>query len=289
MNIPEENLNLLNENGVLILPAVLGKEELIKIKNQIYACNNINFNDSLGALLISDNLWIEHLALFSKTSLETILHPNLLNLLDSYFGEEAILGSFKYQKKISGGKFISLHRDKGPGLVIFIYLNDISIKTGATRFIKGSHKLLINDINESKFNDAEYVDKDKYFTDSHSIQSIGEKAGTIQIFSQNILHDLPLYEKAGREIIFAIFYPKSAAILCEDHLFRNNNLLDLTADQKSRLILNCKSEGLSFTKVGKNRTTSDLYKISFLRKIYYIFRYYLFLFIDYMLSTFKIK
>jgi hypothetical protein len=209
--------------------------------------------------------------------------------LDSYLGEEAILGSLKYQKKISGGKCISLHRDKGPGLVIFIYLNDISIKTGATRFIKGTHKLIINKIDESKFNDAEYVDKDKYFIDGDSIQCIGEKAGTIQIFSQNILHDLPLYEKGGREIIFAIFYPKTSANLCEDHLFRNNNLLDLTEDQKRRLILNSKSEGLSFTRIGENRTMSDFYKISIFRKIYYIFRYYIFLFIDYILSRFTIK
>ena len=99
MNISKDSLNLLIENGVLILPAILDEAQLIKIKNEIRASHNVNFNDRLGSLLISDNLWIEHLALFSKASLETVLHPNLLSLLDSYLGEEAILGSLKYQKK----------------------------------------------------------------------------------------------------------------------------------------------------------------------------------------------
>ena len=38
-------------------------------------------------------------------------------------------------------------------MVIFIYLNDISIKTGATRFIKGSHKLKINNADTIIFNE----------------------------------------------------------------------------------------------------------------------------------------
>ncbi len=132
MEITKSALKILKSEGVVILPSLLGRETFDIINKDIENCNNLSFNDRLGSLFISDNQWIDHLALASRTALETVLNPDLLNLLDSYFNEEVILGSFKYQKKLIGGKSIPLHRDRGPGLVLFIFLNDITNETGST-------------------------------------------------------------------------------------------------------------------------------------------------------------
>ena len=274
MELIESSLETLKSEGVVILPNLIGPEILDAINNDIASCSNLTFNDRLGSLLISDNQWIDHLALASRTALETVLDRYLLHLLDSYFDEEAVLGSFKYQKKIIGGKSIPLHRDRGPGLIMFIYLNDITKETGSTRFIRGSHKINIESITPSKIDDAEYVNDKLYDFRNQSIQATGNKAGTVQIYSQNILHDLPFYERAGRETIWAIYYPKSQVHLCEDHLIRNKNLVNLTENQKKRILIMDDTKGLSFTKIGNNNSMGNAYSISSIRKIIYVTRYF---------------
>ena len=274
MEITKSALKILKSQGVVILPSLFGRETLDIIKKDIENCDYLSFNDRLGSLFISDNQWIDHLALASKTALETVLNPDLLNLLDSYFNEEVILGSFKYQKKLIGGKSIPLHRDRGPGLVLFIFLNDITKETGSTRFIKGSHRFEIDSIDYNKSNDAEYVNPEEFDFKNQSIQALGNKAGTVQIYSQNILHDLPYYDKAGRETIWAIYYPKSQAYNSEDHLIRNKNLINLTENQKQRILINEDTKGLSFTNIGNNSSVTSIYNISNFRKIIYIIRYY---------------
>ena len=274
MEITKSTLEILKSEGVVILPSLLGRDTLDLLNKDIENCNYLSFNDSLGSLFISDNQWIDHLAIASRTALETVLNPNLLSLLDSYFNEEVVLGSFKYQKKLIGGKSIPLHRDRGPGLVMFIFLNDITKETGSTRFIKGSHKFKIDSIDYTKINDAEYVNPEEYDFKNQSINALGNKAGTVQIFSQNILHDLPYYEKSGRETIWAIYYPKSQAYNSEDHLIRNKNLINLTENQKKRILIGEDTKGLSFTNIGKNNSVTNIYNISSFRKIIYIIRYY---------------
>ena len=274
MEITKSALEVLKSEGVVILPSLLGSDTLDIINKDIEDYDYLSFNDRLGSLFISDNQWIDHLALASRTALETVLNPNLLNLLDSYFNEEVVLGSFKYQKKLIGGKSIPLHRDRGPGLVMFIFLNDITKETGSTRFIKGSHKFEIDSIDHNKINDAEYVNSENYDFKNQSIQALGNKAGTVQIYSQKILHDLPYYDKAGRETIWAIYYPKSQAYNSEDHLIRNKNLINLTENQKQRILINENTKGLSFTNIGNNSSVTSMYNISNFRKIIYIIRYY---------------
>ena len=274
MEITKSALKILKSEGVVILPSLIGRDTLDLLNKDIENCNYLSFNDRLGSLFISDNQWIDHLAISSRTALETVLNPNLLNLLDSYFDEEVVLGSFKYQKKLIGGKSIPLHRDRGPGLVMFIFLNDITKETGSTRFIKGSHKFKIDSIDYTKINDAEYVNPEEYDFNNQSINALGNKAGTVQIFSQNILHDLPYYDKSGRETIWAIYYPKSQAHISEDHLIRNKNLINLTENQKKRILIREDTKGLSFTSIGNNNSVTNIYNISSFRKIIYIIRYY---------------
>jgi len=287
MEITKSALKVLKSEGVVILPSLLGRDTLDIIKKDIENCNYLSFNDRLGSLFISDNQWIDHLALASRTALETVLNSDLLNLLDSYFNEEVVLGSFKYQKKLIGRKSIPLHRDRGPGLVMFIFLNDITKETGSTRFIKGSHKLEIDSIDYNKSNDAEYVNPEEYDFKNQSIQALGNKAGTVQIYSQNILHDLPYYDKAGRETIWAIYYPKSQAYNSEDHLIRNKNLINLTENQKQRILIGEDTKGLSFTNIGNNNSVTKIYNISNFRKIIYILRYYLIEFFDFYAGRFQ--
>jgi hypothetical protein len=277
MKITKNVLETLKSEGVIILPSFIGRDTLDIINKDIENSNYLSFNDRLGSLFISDNQWIDHLAVASKTALETVLNPDLLNLLDSYFNEEVVLGSFKYQKKLIGGKSIPLHRDRGPGLVMFIFLNDITTETGSTRFIKGSHLLKIDSIKHNDSDDAEYVHPEEYDFKIQSIQALGNKAGTVQIYSQNILHDLPYYNKAGRETIWAIYYPKSQAYNSEDHLIRIKNLINLTENQKKRILISEDTRGLSFTNISNNIPVTGIYKISNIRKNIYVIRYFLIL------------
>ncbi len=98
-------------------------------------------------------------------------------------------------------------------------------------------------------------------------------AGTILLFSQKILHDLPKISKVGRETIWFTFYPKSFSYLSENHLFSKNIIMSLNNNQRERILFEDFSQGKSFMKYGNNQSIVDTHKISRFRIIYY-FLYY---------------
>jgi len=277
MNIPTLSVEALTRDGVLVLPSLLSSGAIETIKSEIEKFDHITFNDRIGSLVISENKWIDNLALCSETATNVVLHRSLLNLADGYFGQKAVLGSFRYQKKIKPHKAIPPHSDKGPGLVIFIFLNRVDRSTGATRFIKGSH---VEDIEKMKLPfrhvDTDYVRPDLYDFDSFGVEVAGG-AGTILIFSQKIIHDLPAFIRPGRELVWATYYPQSDSSLCDDLLFNRNALMMLSEEQRSRVLFQGVAKGVTFTKMGEKTSITDSYNISTLRRIFYLARYAVFM------------
>jgi hypothetical protein len=276
MYIPTNASEELKRDGVLILPSLLDGEVISKIKKDISSCiTGVSFNNHLASFIVGENQWIEHLSLHSKNALEIALNTNLLNLIDSFFGEKAILGSLKFQKKILKTKPIPLHRDRGPGLVLFIFLNEINKDVGATRFLKGTHLSLVeNKLENFKKDDADYFRSESFDFENSCIEAKGG-GGTVQIYSQKILHDLPAVQFSGRETVWAIYYPKSKSHLSDNHIFSHNTLINLSEFQKERILFDQEALGLCFTKTGNSKSLLDDYKIPKWKMFLYIFRFYL--------------
>ena len=268
----KKNIETLKNDGVIILPSFVNTDTINNIKEEIKSFNNITFNDVLGSFIISENFWIEHLGVHSELIMKTILKEELLILVDSFFEEPSILGSIKYQKKIKTHKALKLHSDKGPGLVAFLFLNTIDNESGATRFLKKTHLL-----DHDKYQKKNFTQITNYFEpdDFKNFESItvNGSAGTLLLFSQKILHDLPEISKIGREIIWFTFYPKSLSYLSENHLFSKNIIMSLNINQRERILFENISQGISFMKYGNFKSLIDTHNISKLRIIYY-FLYY---------------
>lgn len=267
-----KKLEVLKADGVLVLPSKVEISKLKLIKDEVKFLSKLTFNDVLGALVISENYWIEHLGVHSELILKTILDEELLSLADNFFGESSILGSIKYQKKIKTHKALNLHSDKGPGLVAFLFLNDVDNVSGATRFLKGTH--LIDYDNYPKESFAQITDyfNPRDFKDFESITVAGG-AGTVVVFSQRILHDLPKIRQIGREIIWFTFYPESFSYLSENHLLSKNIILSLNEDQRSRVLFENVALGPSFLKFGNGVSISETHEISKIRTFYYVLFY----------------
>jgi len=269
-NIDEGDLKTLKLDGMLVLPNKLKKDTIEAIKKQLEKFNKITFNDQIGSIIISENQWVDNLGLCSSTSVQVILNPSLLALADAYFGEEAVLGSCRYQKKIKTHGSLPPHSDKGPGLVVFIFLNQIDEMTGSTRFIKGSHLGDFKDkLTKFKHIDTDYVDPAAFNFECSSF-TVSGGPGTVLIFNQKIIHDLPKISKTGREIIWATFYPKSKAYLSDNHIFSRNILAQLSENQRSRVLFDGVAKGVPFMKIGGNKSVSDTYNISNFKRLYYV-------------------
>lgn len=267
-----KKLEILKADGVLVLPSKIEISKLKLIKDEIKFLSKLTFNDVLGALVISENYWIEHLGVHSELILKTILDEELLSLGDNFFGEPSILGSIKYQKKIKTHKALNLHSDKGPGLVAFLFLNDVDNVSGATRFLKGTHLIDYDDYPKKSFAQITDYFNPRDFKDFESITVAGG-AGTVVVFSQRILHDLPKIRKIGREIIWFTFYPESFSYLSENHLLSKNIILSLNEDQRSRVLFENVALGPSFLKFGNGVSISETHEISKIRTFYYVLFY----------------
>lgn len=268
----DNNIENLKNDGVIILPSLVNTDTINNIKEEIRSFNDITFNDVLGSFIISENFWIEHLGVHSELIMKTILKEELLTLVDSFFGEPSVLGSIKYQKKIKTHKPLKLHSDKGPGLVAFLFLNDIDIESGATRFIKGTHILDHDNYQKKNLTQiTDYFDPDD-FKNFESV-TVNGSAGTLLLFSQKILHDLPEISKIGREIIWFTFYPKSFSYLSENHLISKNIIMRLNKNQRDRVLFDDISLGTTFMKYGNNISLIDTHKVSKFRITYYVLYY----------------
>jgi hypothetical protein len=271
------SLEVFDNKGVLLFPNFLSKNVVDEIKNEIHPwLDEITFNAHLSSSVLGNNQWIEHLGICSVTALESLLDENIISFAEKYFQEEVVLGSFEYQKKIIAEKEgLSLHCDHGAGLYIFIYLNEVSTKTGATRFYEKTHRTeaLKDEIS------SEGVTKELYILENSASAKNKEQLvasggpGTVIIWDRKTWHDLPGFTEPGRELIMASFMPKSQLSLARDHLFKKTFLSKLSKKQLSVCIFpNAQTPAKTLTKTGNDDSLLDDYKIS-KRMIFYFFRF----------------
>jgi len=272
-----KNLDTLREDGVLIIENYLDESSLKKIKDETNPwLSQISFNSQISSAVIGNNQWIEHLGLCSYHALETVLDHNLINFAEQYFNEGVALGSLQYQRKVFPEPTgIPMHLDHGNGVYLFIYLNTVDDSTGATRFIKQTHKLNSIENNLQKGVTNELYIKDT-FIKSHQdnfIQAHGGP-GTMVIWDRKTLHDLPSFKKHGRDLIMASLIPKSDSSQIKDHLFRQSFLRKLSTKQRNVIFSGQFNENQrSLFKLGSEHSLLDEYKISRFRMFLYYIRF----------------
>jgi hypothetical protein len=271
------NLQALKEDGVLILENYLGASVQSKINNEIYPwLSQVSFNSQISSSVIGNNQWIEHLGLCSSHALEVILDPNLIDFAEQYFGEEVSLGSLQFQRKFfAEPSGIPMHRDHGKGIYFFIFLNTVDHSTGATRFIKKSHKIEVAE-DSLRSGETNELLLDETFIQAHQedmIQASGGP-GTMVIWDRKTVHGLPGFHKYGRDLIMSSLVPKSECPQIKDHLIRQSLVSKLSTKQRAVIFSGQQSaERNSLMKLGLEPSLLDDYQISRFKMLLYYFRF----------------
>ena len=268
-----KDLKNLKDNGLVILPNFISQTNLTKLNQEIKPwLKKISFNNNFSSSIIGNNQWIFHLGLCSQSAINIALDNNLIIFLEKLFNKKISLAEFIYQKKVIAEKNdIKWHSDKGKGMMIFIFLTQISAKTGATVFIPKTHKIKFNDNLTKRKGIAQYLDKlliEKKI--NRSIQASGGP-GTIIIFNPSIWHSLPAFSEAGREVIWLKYIPETTNEEAVDHLYRQTLLSNLTKKQLQVYCVNQKMnkrDGL--TQLGSQAFSGDKQLSDFKMFIYYI-------------------
>ena len=268
-----KDLKNLKDNGLVILPNFISQTNLTKLNQEIKPwLKKISFNNNFSSSIIGNNQWISHLGLCSKSAINIALDKDLIIFLEKFFNKSISLAQFTYQKKIiSEKKRINWHIDKGKGIMIFIFLTHINSKTGATEFIPKTQKVKFNANVTNQKGIAEFIDNSSIEKKiNSSVQAVGGP-GTVVIFNQTIWHSLPAFTKAGREVIWLKYVPKTFNEEAVDHLYRQTFLSDLNKKQLQVFCINQQKNKLDgMTQLGSQSFIGDEYYSNFKMFIYYI-------------------
>lgn len=276
--LSQNHLNQLNQDGVLILPNLISKDSIDKIKKDSSNWyKKISFNNRYSSLIIGSNQWIEHAGLCSFEALKIALNENLINFLKDYFQTSPSIASISIQKKIFSEKGIPLHSDLGEGVTIFIYLTEPNEKSGITEFVKKSHLCKIDKTFETQYKvkDATYIDLQSSPFSKKDILKTHGGIGTAVIFHRGIWHQLPSFTNAGRELLMIQYYKNSSP--SKDHLIKNSFLKLLSPLQRKVLLENSSDKLLpSLAELGSNPDALGVYKIPDWKMLLYLIKYKLF-------------
>jgi hypothetical protein len=220
--------NVFRDGGV-VLKEFLQRHALLAIAAEIEPwIRQINFNEIMGSSIIGNNRWIFHLGLASRTAVNLALDERVLDMMESIFGEPAILAEFSFQEKVeSSTDCLKMHSDRAGGIMIFYYISGVDGEHGSTRFIPGTHQQ--GDRFPSR--NPPFVDDEAVAQRAKDIIATEGGPGTTLIFDQDIWHDLPPVKRPGRKCIWCLYQPASRASCAVDHLYRQSNLADLNPRQ----------------------------------------------------------
>jgi hypothetical protein len=218
------------KQGGIVVPNMLRPHTIETIYEEIAPWRRqINFNEIYGSSIVGESRWIYHLGIASGTSLKLALDERVLDLMDSIFGEPAVLAEFSFQEKIEPSPaHLKMHSDRAGGVIIFFYLSGVDAELGATRFIPGTHQFG----NKFPSRSPPFVDSEALAPRMKDVVAASGGPGTALIFDQDIWHDLPPVQKAGRKTIWCLYQPRSRAPRYGvDHLYRQSNLAQLNPRQ----------------------------------------------------------
>jgi hypothetical protein len=218
------------ENGGEVVPEFLDPAIIDQIDKEIAPwLSQINFNEIYGSSILGGDRWIFHLGIASPTALRLALDERVLGLVESIFGEPAILAEFSFQEKIApADQHMGMHTDGAGGLLVFYYLSGVDERTGGTRFLPGTHE-----IGQSlQTTPTLAIDKKHYADRMKDVVTVRGGRGTAFFFDQDVWHDLPPYAERGRRVIWSLYQPASRPQRAVDHLYRQSLLATLDERQK---------------------------------------------------------
>lgn len=156
LTAPEEVRLRLAEDGVAVVPAVLGPHELKRAREGLAVAleRAVAAGQPLyraGVDPNNRNVRVLELLGVDRVFSELVLHPVALQLVGLLLGEHPLLSSFSANLAYPGSESMGLHSDLmavlpepwlAPyGINILFYLDDTDAENGATRYLPGSHHL----------------------------------------------------------------------------------------------------------------------------------------------------
>jgi hypothetical protein len=213
------------KDGGLVIPDFLLGATVAQIDAELEPWRSqINFNDVFGSSIVGENRWIFHLGIASETALKLALHPNILDFMESIFGEPPILAECSFQEKVSPSPHhLKMHTDADGGILIFYYLSGVDDQLGSTRFLPETQ-----DVDTP----SQFVPEELYAARMSQIREARGGPGTAFIFDQDVWHDLPPVKKAGRRAVWCLYQPQSRPQGAVDHLYRQSFLAGLSERQR---------------------------------------------------------
>ena len=174
------------------------------------------------------NIWLPHVAICSKTALQILVQDDILDFLESIFGEPAILAEASYQEKAGPSKGTPMHSDGNKGILVFHYLTEVGHHNGATTLYGGTH-------NDNKSTGVQWISDSSLKRIDQKPFSACSGSGCSLIFSQNVWHSLPAHKMGGRKVLWSMYYPKSMHSEANDMLMRQSYLTGLSQRQLTTL------------------------------------------------------
>ena len=218
------------KDGALVLPDFLDRATIDDIQREIDPwCRQVNFNEIYGSTILGANRWLHHLGIVSLSAVRLALDEKVLELMESVFGEPAILTQVSYQEKIRPDpNHLKMHSDFDGGILVFYYLSGVDEEIGATRYLPGTHEIG----GTLQTRDTVFIDAALYEPRMADLKVASGGPGTVMFFDQDIWHDLPPVTKAGRRVLTCCYQPQSRTECAYDHLYRQSILAQLTERQR---------------------------------------------------------
>ena len=218
------------KQGALVLADFLDRSTIDEIEREIDPWRRqVNFNEIYGSTILGANRWLHHLGIVSLAAMRLALDEKILDLMESIFGEPAILSQVSYQEKIRRSRIhLKMHSDFDGGILAFFYLSGVDDELGSTRYLPETHEIGASlQTRETVFIDEEHV---KPRMGDLKVAHGGP--GTVLFFDQDIWHDLPPVAKPGRRVVWSCYQPQSRPECAYDHLYRQSILAGLTDRQR---------------------------------------------------------
>ena len=194
-----------------------------------------NYNDSF----ITKNetiLQLPNLAAVSDSALRIVLSSSLIENVRDYFGEEILLGKFRYWKQIRPQiNHVHTHVDPLNCVLILLSLKGQNNLNGPTFFFKNSlglrHQL-----------ENVFVSPEIYKSNSHRGLDLcianDLEPGDMTIFDIRTWHGRIAPQTKGRELIWMTLFPVSNKIKTENNLFSTASIASLNEMQKQCIGIN---------------------------------------------------
>lgn len=182
-----ESLSLMNKNGYLV--ALMAAESLVEIQAELEPWKHRPAINGYGCIHHSDDALLQNLALYSPASLRWALNENILAFCEEVFREPVLLGKIEYRRSLIRKAPMPTHTDTEMDITVFVYLNGVNSKNGATYVLPGTHNSTVE----------------------LGMKVIEGPPGTILAYFPKLRHGRSETVESGRELLWLTYCPVSRA------------------------------------------------------------------------------